>query len=53
MTDKNLKSAQDPMALFQKPPTFDNMPCMVPQGYFPMPVAEPDSTVRYSLLIKK
>jgi len=53
MTDKNSKSAQDPMAMFQKPPTIDNMPCMVPQGYFPMPVAEPDSTVRYSLLIKK
>ena len=53
MTGKNQRSVQDPMAIFQKPPTSDNMPCAVPQGYFPMQVAEPDSTVRYSLLIKK
>lgn len=30
----------------------DNMPCFRPQGYFPMAIAKPDSTVRYSLLIK-
>ena len=53
LTDKNSKSVQDPIAIFQKPPTFDNMPCVVPQGYFPMLIVKPDSTIRYSLLIKK
>lgn len=53
LTGKNQRAVQDPMAIFQKPPASDNMPCAVPQGYFPMPVAKPDSTVRYSLLIKK
>ena len=49
----NPKLKQDPMAVFQMPPTSGNMPCVVPQGYFPMPMLEPDTTVRYSLLIKK
>lgn len=31
----------------------DKMPCFRPQGYFPMAIAKPDSTVRYSLLIKR
>ena len=35
------------------PHSFDNMPCLYPQGSFPMPVYKPDSTVKYSLLIKK
>ena len=33
--------------------TGDNMPCLYPQGSYPMPVCTPDSTVRYTLLIKK
>jgi len=53
LTDKNSKLVQDPIAIFQKPQMFDNMPCVVPHGYFPMPVVEPDTTVRYTLLIKK
>lgn len=32
---------------------FGNMPCLKPQGNFPMPVYKPDSTIRFSLLIKK
>jgi hypothetical protein len=35
------------------PQYFDNMPCLYPQGSFPMPVCKPDSTLKYSLLIKK
>jgi hypothetical protein len=49
----NPKSGQDLTAIFQMPQTFDNMPCVVPQGYFPMLIVKPDSTIRYSLLIKK
>ena len=53
LTDKNSKSGQDPIAIFKMPPTFDNMPCVKPQGFFPMPIVKPDSTVRCTLLIKK
>ena len=49
----NPKSGQDLTAIFQMPSTFDNVPCVVPQGYFPMPIVEPDTTIRYTLLIKK
>lgn len=31
----------------------DKMPCVRPEGYFPIPIVKPDSTVRYSLLIKR
>jgi hypothetical protein len=53
LTEKKSKLVQDPMAIFQMPPTFDNMPCVKAQGFFPMLIVKPDSTVRYSLLIKK
>lgn len=33
--------------------TFDRMPCLKPQGFSPMPVLVPDSTIKYNLLIKK
>ena len=33
--------------------SFDNMPCLKPQGRFPMPIYKSDSTVNYTLLIKK
>jgi hypothetical protein len=32
--------------------TYDRMPCVRPEGYFPMKIVKPDSDVRYSLLIK-
>jgi hypothetical protein len=35
------------------PHSFDNMPCLYPQGSFTMPVYRPDSAVNYTLLIKK
>lgn len=53
LTDINSKPGQYLSAVFNLPPASDNMPCVVPQGYFPMPIAEPDTTVRYTLLIKK
>jgi hypothetical protein len=37
-TDKNPEFGHDPIAIFQTPLTFDNMPCVKPQGFFPMPV---------------
>jgi len=33
--------------------SYDRMPCFRPGGYFPMKIAIPDSTIRYSLLIKR
>jgi len=49
LTDKNLSFGQD----VNTPQTFDNMPCLKPKGYFPVPFYKPDSTVKYTLLIKK
>jgi len=37
----------------QSPILYDNMPCYKPPGYYPIYTYVPDSTVRYSLLIKK
>jgi hypothetical protein len=33
--------------------TYDSMPCMIPEGNFSMLILKPDSSVRYTLLIKK
>ena len=33
--------------------SYDRMPCVRPEGYFPMPVAKPDPAIRYSILIKR
>ena len=33
--------------------TDNSMPCYQPKGSFPMLICEPDTTIRYSLLIKK
>lgn len=35
------------------PHSYDNMPCLAPQGNFTMPVVRPDSSKKYTLLIKK
>jgi hypothetical protein len=53
LTDKNSRFEQDAIAIFKMPSTFDNMPCVKPQGFFPMPIVKPDTTVRNTLLIKK
>ena len=51
--DKNLTFGRDPIGIFETQKSFDNMPCLKPQGFFPMPIIKPDSTVRYTLLIMK
>lgn len=33
--------------------TDNSMPCYQPKGSFPMLICQPDTTIRYSLLIKK
>lgn len=33
--------------------SYDKMPCAVPQGYFPMKICKPDSTIKHTLLIKQ
>lgn len=35
------------------PHSYDNMPCLNPQGNFSIPVVRPDSSMKYTLLIKK
>ena len=32
--------------------TFDNIPCYKPGGVYPMRIIKPDSSIRYTLLIK-
>ena len=51
--DMNLIFRQDTIGIIKQPQSFDNMPCLKPQGFFPMPIYKPDSTVSYTLLIKK
>jgi hypothetical protein len=53
LTDKNMTFGRDSIGIFEPQKSFDNMPCLKPQGFFPMPIVKPDSTVRYTLLIKK
>jgi hypothetical protein len=31
----------------------DNMPCIKPEGYYPMIVIKPDTTINYTLLIRR
>jgi hypothetical protein len=53
LADKNLTFVRDSVGFFETQKSFSNMPCLKPQGYFPMPIYKPDSTVRYTMLIKK
>ena len=53
LADKNLTFGRDPFGITETFKSVDNMPCLKPQGYFPMPIYKPDSTVSYTLLIKK
>jgi len=51
--DKNRNSDRDTFRIIEIPNSLDNMTYLKPQGFFPMPVSKPDSTVKYTLLIKK
>lgn len=53
LPDKILSFRQGLNEIVIMPQTFDKMPCVKPNGYFPMPVYNPDSTVKYTLLIKR
>lgn len=53
LSDKKIKIGKDLFAINKTTTTFDNMPCFKPQGFCPMPIFVPDSTVRYTLLIKR
>lgn len=46
-------STQNPLAGINKPKSHREMPCVVPEGYFPMRILLPDCLKRYSLLIKQ
>jgi len=51
--DKNLYFHKNPVEIFMQPQSLDHMPCLKPQGFFPMPIYKPDSTIKYTLLNKK
>ncbi len=53
LADKNMTFGRNSVGIIETPKSFENMPCLKPQGFFPMPIYKPDSTVRYTLLIKK
>jgi hypothetical protein len=53
LADKDVQFGHLSNAKIRTPYSCDNMPIIHPQGYFPMPVYKPDSTVNYTLLIKK
>jgi hypothetical protein len=46
------KNGQDYFSVDIATSTFDQMPCLYPQGFSTMPVIVPDSTVNYTLQIK-
>jgi len=53
MADKNVHIGQLSKGKIITPHAIDNMPCLDPQGSFPMKIYKPDSTFNYTLLIKK
>ncbi|MCX6221934.1 MAG: hypothetical protein NTZ69_13220 [Bacteroidia bacterium] len=53
LADKDVHFGQLSNGRIKASHSLDNMPCLYPQGSFPMPICKPDSTVRYSLLIRK
>lgn len=50
---RNPDTASKSLRNISKRPFGDKMPCLRPEGYFPMAIVKPDSTIRYSLLIKR
>lgn len=48
-----LSAQQNPSTTIGKHKYHGEMPCIVPEGFFPMKVIVPDSLKRYSLLIKQ
>ena len=50
---RNQSQGQNPNCIITSPQSINNMPCIKPQGFFPMPVHTPDSSLNHTLLIKK
>ncbi len=53
MADKNVHIGQLSRGKIITAHAIDNMPCLDPQGSFPMKIYKPDSSFNYTLLIKK
>ncbi len=53
LANKDIRFAQLSNGKIKSTSSLDNMPCLYPQGSFPMPIYRPDSTIRYTLQIKK
>lgn len=51
--NRKLNMGQNSMASFERRQCYDRMPCIKPQGFFPMRTWKPDSTVSYALRIEK
>ncbi|GET32013.1 hypothetical protein PbJCM13498_08760 [Prolixibacter bellariivorans] len=50
---KGLRNTPTPENILQNNTSYDNMPCLKPMLADAMPVLKPDSTVHYTLRIKK
>jgi len=50
---RNLAIRPDSMGSIVEGQSSDRMPCYIPKGNFPMMVLKPDSTIKYTLLIKR
>jgi hypothetical protein len=51
--NRNLFARQNQNTLKDKSILRGKMPCLIPEGFFPMKVLTPDSTKRYTLIIKE
>lgn len=51
--ERNFYNRQIPFESIVPDQSSDRMPCLIPRGYFPMPVVKPNPAIRYSLLIKR
>jgi hypothetical protein len=52
-SERNFRYKQIPIDNLANARSYDRMICVRPEGYLPMPVAIPDSTIKYSMLIKR
>jgi len=51
--NRNLIARQNQNTIKENSKLRGEMPCVIPEGYFPMKVLTPDSSKRYILLIKE
>jgi len=52
-TERKIYIGHPAILTLKAPHNYDNMPCLDPQGNFQMPVYRPDTTIHYTMLIKK